>query len=335
MLLSKEEYITKLAIIWGADPNTIDIVKALHNDKFEKMYHEYLKSNGETKRITGCVDLDKLKYIELNQKFDSKDASFANGWLVLPDFQKLLLKNVLTDKYSNKSRFYCLCNHLVIPKICSKLGLESANYFLAQKGDKKGIYIITPDFLEKDEELKTGQDISKEMFILGLSNTTEDNIEISERFMNLNSGREEEREDIKQALIKQTVLWYIIKNLDQSKRNWAIRKGNKGIRLAPNYDYDFCLDAVEDGAEYTRVNDENIEEIVNKYRKLQWFRKWLEESVFKLHIQACFLDGKRLLPGKYESIYDEYTQNSTNVIRNRINRIQEICMNVPIEPDIC
>lgn len=335
MLLSKEEYITKLAIIWGANSKTINIVKTFHNETFEKMYQEYLKSNGEAQKITGCVDLDKLKYIESNQKFDSKDASFASGWLILPNFQKLLLKNILTDKYSNKSRFYCLCNHLVIPKICSKLGLESANYFLAQKEDKKGIYIITPDFLEKDEELKTGQDISKEMFILGLSNTTEDNIEISERFLNLNGGKEGEREDIKQALIKQTVLWYIIKNLDQSKRNWAIRKGNKGIRFAPNYDYDFCLDAVEDGAEYTRVNDENIEEIVNKYRELPWFRKWLEESVFKLDIQACFLDGKRLLPGKYESMYDEYTQNSTNIISNRINRIQEICMNVPIEPDIC
>lgn len=335
MLLSKEEYITKLAIIWGADSSTVDIVKRLHNDEFEKMYYEYLKSNGATKSITGCVDLDKIKYIESNERFSSKDASFASVWLILPDFKKLLLKNVLTDKYSNKSRFYCLCNHLVIPKICSKIGLESADYFLAKKEDKKGIYIITPNFLEKAEELKTGQDISKEMVILGLSNATEDNIEISERFLNFNGGSKQERENIQQSLIKQTILWYIIKNLDQSKRNWAIRKGSKGIRLAPNYDYDFCLDAVEDGAEYTRVNDENIELIVNNYMKLSWFKKWIEDTVFKLDVKDCFLSGKKLLPDKYALMYDEYTENSTNAIESRIGKIQEICMNVPIEPDIC
>lgn len=334
MLLSKEEYITKLAIIWGASLDNIDLIKSIHRDSFENMYQEYLKINGDTQKITGVVNLDEIKYLKSNQRFDSKDASFASGWLILPDLERILIKNILTDKYSSKSKFYCLCNHLVIPRICKSLHLESANYFLAQKDDKQGIYIVTPDFLEEGEELKTGQDISRQMHILGLSNTTEDNIDISERFVNFNSGREEECEAIKQELIKQTVFWYIIKNLDQSKRNWAIRNGKKGIRFAPNYDYDFCLDAVEDGAEYTRVNDENIEKIVNKYKDLPWFREWLEESVLKLDVQACFSGGKKLLPSKYASMYDEYLENSTNIMRNRINRIQEIYVEVPIEPDI-
>lgn len=331
MLLSKEEYITRLAIIWGANLDTINIIKRTNNSKFEGMYEDYLNSNGKKQKLTGCVDLDKLKYIESNQRFKTKEASFANSWLILPDLQKLLLKNVLTDKYSNKSKFYCLCNHLVIPRICSDLELESANYFFAQKQDKRGIYILTPNFLNENEELKTGQDISNDIFIFGLSNSTEDNIEIAQRFINLNRGTEDESEHIKQAIIKQTIFWYIIKNLDQSKRNWGIIKGSNGIRFAPNYDYDFCLDSVEDGAEYTRVNDKNIESVINKYKKLPWFGKWLEDTVFKLDTEHCFSESKKLLPDKYASVYDEYTKNSVNVIKSRINKIKEIYMPIPIE----
>ena len=328
MILNKDEYANKITSLMEIDEENKKIFISRNSLTIDKMYEEYKKNGGKKVDLSRCKDVDEITHLKIANSFEVKDASFASNWIVLPDLQKVLVKNILTDKYTKKERFYSLCNHLICPEISNKLGQESAEYYISQ--NKNGICLITPSFLQTGEKLISGHQINK-MRITPGQISIERELDNLESFILCNHGSNEDIEESKRNYIKQAIFWYITENRDQADRNWGEIVSNNGCRYAPNFDYDFCFGKEDFGPGNYRVSDQNIGAAISKYKDQPWFIEWFKNKVVGLDIESVSKRVEECIPDKYKGSFEEYMGNAKDTIQKKISKVKDIVIPMDID----
>ena len=261
----------------------------------EDEYCNYLNKNKIDKNKFEEIANSRQNYFEYDDKgrilldfkkisestLDVSRYSTPKGWFMFSNTNMVLLKNIFGDVYRNLSREDYLVskyNPVLMPHVAKQFKLRSAEYlFATDKKDKRLTYILTPSFLNKQEELIEGNEI--------LENPKELNVSEILNQINKYCKKEninvEEIIDIERTFIKQTIFNKFIKQSDENNGNWGIIKDTLSARMAPMYDFD-CSCEIDKNSKHERKADNGkteLEDILIQYKDEKWLQKYLKEII--------------------------------------------------------
>lgn len=335
--LNKDDYLRKALKIWGIDDKYIEdrIKNRMGITPMEELY-KYYNLEEESKLVfndEGRVDLDKIKFeksmIEVN------NSSKAYGWIILPDLSTGLLKIGLEQKdkeVGTKSRYATL----VSMSVAKETGIESATYYLTTNKINDKVknelgYIYTPNFLKEGGELISGLSIATDSEVMTelRGNMNSNDMARIEKALTiyLNNRRfsEEEIEETRKNLIKQCIISKILSNKDEANRNWGIIiSEQRNVKLAPMYDFEYCLQDKYEVSKREINGSENLNEFIKYYSKEEWFNEWIHNRVLNLDMDNVYkgvLDTCKIsVPNNYKEEFKNRIEQSINTIRNVYNK---------------
>lgn len=204
----------------------------------------------------GRIDLDKIPNMLIPNGI-AATAWYADGWYFLPTEELCLKKKMLSfmgqyKKFEENKFQPEEYNAMICPALAEMFGLTSAKYFMAK--EKGTEYMLTPNFLEKGEELihiarieefATGKKQSTNA-IQGASKRISDMYRYLEKYL---ESHEFEGEKLDESQKNKVLLQFLeqkffnrfIKSTDEHVFNTAIIIKGKDVKMSPMYDYDFTL----------------------------------------------------------------------------------------------
>lgn len=315
--MTLEEYIQKLKEKIGKK-----YYEKLKFSQIKKAYKEYYELKGKN-----AVDnIDKLNLVNNSffQKNNIECSYFSEFWIVLFDLNEYLLKKIPDYRYFKKQeKSDAIANAMILPRLIQKTGMKSAKYYLVDwvVDDSVQTYIdmffITPNFLEKGDELFNLSDI--------ITNNEKDFCKIEE---NLRKELELRHFDIKniesfiEDFRKTLFLNAFIENTDVSLDNISYIINNKKIRIAPMYDFDFCCGDESYLDKKIRINGSTeLTNILAYYKNDENLMKWIKEQILTLDINSI-VSEKLTLPNRanlnetQKNYYIDYFERRKSIVKD-------------------
>lgn len=263
--------------------------------QIKKAYDEYCELKGNN--AVDIVDRINLVNVTFFQKNNIENSYFSEFWMVLFDLNEYLLKRIPDNRFfKKKGEADAISNAMILPRLIENTGIKSAKYYLVDwiVDDSIQTYIdtffITPNFLEKGDELFNLKDIvsSVEMDFGKIEVNLRKELELRHfDIENINSFIEEFRKDI--------FLNSFIENTDVSLNNISYIINNKKIRIAPMYDFDFCCGVESYVDKKIRINGSTeLTSILEHYKNDKNFVKWIEEQILTLDIKSIVSENSTL-----------------------------------------
>lgn len=282
---------------------------------------------------------------------------FVNCWIKLTDKaflegssysgKKAIIKEYVVDKcsgyYSEEEEEILMANNFILPELAKQFEVASAKYFNVVFDDcsklknddnyitigkrKKQIiipnqrYLLSPSFLEQDEEMIHLSDI--------FDNSTEDNVNKMimgiEKFLKLRGFLESDIKKVKEDFIRQCIFNKFIGYSDEHNMNAVIiisvKNKIKRVRFGQSYDFDFSsgvynlIDGQLNPRAYFRRSDDGKSTLISmlKQFKGEFEKEYLTKIIKNINIEQAIeiaeeRFGYRLLLDSREqfiSFYDE------------------------------
>ena len=238
-----------------------------------------------------------------------------------------LVKSYIVTKapehYSGYEKELAIANNFVMPEIAKQFQLEAAEYYNVvfedceelQKNEnfknyggikKQKIvpnkrYLLTPSFMNNNEELVHFGDILRYYSELRVSNMLED----IEKYLQRRHVPKTDIEKIKQDFIKQCIFHKFINFTDEHNLNSGIlvSKDNEGIRarLAPCYDLDFATviyNSISDAnipRTFLRKSDDGKFDLTSMLKQFKgdFEKDYLKEVIPKINIEEAIKTGEK------------------------------------------
>ena len=144
-------------------------------------------------------------------------------------------------------------------------------------------------------------------------------------YLNNRRFSEEEIEETRKNLIKQCIISKILSNKDEANRNWGIIiSKQRNVKLAPMYDFEYCLQDKYEVSKREINGSENLNEFIKYYSKEEWFNEWIHNRVLNLDMDNVYkgvLDTCKIsVPNNYKEEFKNRIEQSINTIRNVYNK---------------
>ena len=284
-------------------------------DYFKNFMESYL--NGGLDKIeydeSGAIDLTKNLYLVQPRFFAGRTGAFFDGWIIMTNGETYMVKEPLNYKsgFSCVRNPYCKYAPLIASEIAKQLGIDTAEYFLANQWNGKRI--ITPNVLKENEEM-LHIDVDDEEVLK--NNFISDSLKLIEELLITRRFSPEEIEKTKFEFLKQEFLAKVIGLKDQKPDNSPLiisidEQGKKHIRMAPMMDYDYSFEiAEEEGIRLTSRRADNgksdIKSFMEQYKDYPEFKEFVEQAIQKFDMKAVFrkIYEERHMP-KFNDYKDE------------------------------
>lgn len=271
------------------------------------------------------IDLKKLKY-HVSERNVQEDCSFGIEWIVFEsDLTTSLLKNPIGNilrgcGYSKDELARAEYNPLIVPQIARQFQVDSAQYLWAKRINTR--CLLTPSFLQDDDELIEGNDILPEELLLEFN--TDKILEYLNRYLSLRNISEEDISLINKNFIKQTIFNRFIEQEDEHHGNWGIITENRRAKLAPVYDTDFsCGITKKRGTGTKRIcnnGDSSLSSVIMQYKELPWMKDFLFDIIKNFNIEQVYKDMKYYTNVDIEEKYKDYY---TNYLEKRLIELEK------------
>ena len=251
-------------------------------EDYRRAYTEYVNSNGERIPRKHNIDLIRDPYFVINQNVRGY---FSQFWLILSDLNKYLLKELPDGKfYQNHLDLYSRVNSRVVPKIIRKAGLESAEYYIVNwvmddsASTWEDDFFLTPSFLKEEDEMLSIKDILGQECL---------DVEVLEkrlrRELELRKFPKKNINMFIQELRKEICMSEIIDNTDISSENMSVIFNNGFVRMAPMYDFDFCMGNRATANKHFKVKGScGLKAVLDYYKDDEEIKDWLVNKVSKI-----------------------------------------------------
>ena len=263
-------------------------------EDYERAYAEYRRLKGKRAPETHKVDLSKEPYFIITQNVKG---FFSQCWIILSDLNKYLLKELPDAKfYKNRTDFFSRANARVVPKIVRATGLKSAEYYIANWVMDDSVSTWEDDFLLTPSFLKDGDEMLNFKDILGQDCMDIDVLEKRLRKeLELRRFKTKDIAKFIQELRKEICMSEILDNSDMSSENMSVIFNNNSVRIAPMYDYDFCMGNESTANRHFKIRGmEGLHAVLSYYKDDVELMKWLREKVLTI-------DFEKMIANEFES----------------------------------
>lgn len=323
-LLTLEEYIQKIKEIV---PNTISA--SIRQEDYEKAYAEYCKLNGRRTPDIFRVDLIRTPYFVQNHNVKGY---FSQFWLILSDLNKYLLKELPSGRFfTDKLGMYTRDNALVVPRVIKAAGLDTAEYYLVNwimddsANTWEDDFLLTPSFMRDGDEMLSFRDIiGRECLDIEVIENT------MRRELQLRHFKKKNIDRFMQELRKKICMSEIIDNTDISLENLSVIFNNGNVRMAPLYDFDFCMGNEATMRRHFKVNgQEGLSAVLDYYKDDENLIKWLREKVLTIDIDKVVsikvsTPNRGLVGKEARYVYKDFWKQQIDVIKSFLELKQDI-----------
>lgn len=319
--LTLEEYIQKIKELV---PDS-----QLRQEEYEKAYAEYNKLKGRRTPDVIIVDLLKNPYFMESQ---SVKGYFSLFWLRLSDLNSYLLKELPSWRFfSDRIGLYTRDNALVVPRLVKAAGLDSAEYYLVNWVMDDSVttweddFLLTPSFLKDGDEMLSFKDIFGQECL---------DIEIIEktlvRELQLRHFKKKNIDRFIQDLRRKICMSEIINNTDISSENMSIIINNGVVRMAPLYDFDFCMGNVASNKKNFKVRGkEGLASVLEYYKDDEDLIKWIREKVLTIDIDRVVSikvsgPNRGLVSKESKYVFKDFWKQQMEIVKEFIDHTQNI-----------
>lgn len=319
--LTLNEYIQKIKELV---PNS-----KLRQEEYGKAYAEYCKLEGRRTPDVLRVDLIRMPFFMENQNVKGY---FSQFWLRLSDLNRYLLKELPSGRFFSDSLGFCTRdNALVVPRIVKGAGLDAAEYYLANWVMDDSVstwedeFLLTPSFLKDGDEMLSLRDIFGQECL---------DIELVEnklvRELQLRHFKKKNIDRLVQELRREICMSEIIDNTDISSENMSIIINSGVVRMAPLYDFDFCMGNEAVNKKHFKVNGkEGLAPVLEYYKDDENLIKWLREKVLTIDIDKAVSikvsSPNRWLVGKKSKyMYKDFWKQQMEIVKAFIDHTQNV-----------
>ena len=319
--LTLDEYTQKIQCI-------VPDITQYRREDYQTSYAEYCKLNGRRTPDAIKVDLIRNPYFAENSNVRG---CFSQFWLILSDLNKYLLKEIPNPRFfRNGSGMYTRDNALIVPRVISAAGLECAEYYLVNWVMDDSVstweddFLLTPSFLKDDDEMLSFKDI------LGRECLDVEIIERNlRRELELRHFREKNINRFMQDLRRKICMSEIIDNTDMSSENMSVIFNNGTVRVAPLYDFDFCMgnEAVVN-RHFKIKGQQGLLAVLDYYKDDKELVKWLEERILTINMNQIVsvkesTQNRGLVCKEARYVYKDFWEQQIDTIRKFLIKIQE------------
>lgn len=297
----------------------------------------------------GNLVLSERDYCD--SRIDIRKYNYCKKWILLRNLSMAIVKSRIPDKeeankYSKSEREVLVANNFLMPVLADVFQLEAAEYYNARFTDKKDkdfnpnqIYLLSPSFLRKNEEL------------VHLANIVgEDELQVSkmlekiEGWLRLRKCPETDIERVKMDFIKQTIFNRYIDFSDEHNLNAGIIVNSDGTvsskaRMAPSYDTDYSAGVYNQlggriPITFMRSADNggtDLKSIILQYKDLPWMQQYLKEVISNLNIPEAIEQASKngnlklsdATVNKYMRFFDRQNKELRDAYRQAYDRSLE------------
>lgn len=217
-------------------------------------------NNPEFRTEEGYLDLDKIPYTKLKKYY--WEGHYSLGYVMFPDESIFFMKN--TEKNDKIHLF----NNIIIPEIAKQAGIETAFYLIAYSANNDKLYLLSPNFLNKNEELIYDFEmVNKSLY----TNNDEiyKNLDIdfllNNRYNYLSSRGVPAKhiEKMQNEFLIQSFFSKFIDQTDEKMENTALIVDGNDYRLAPLFDTDYSTLSANYGVRRYVDNDKRKNDLTS------------------------------------------------------------------------
>lgn len=264
------------------------------------------------------INLSQFNYHHFYDKC-LDEPKFAEKFIILEDNSIALLKMPLSSlhSYSGVLPYGKLdiqpdeYNPLISKKICNIANIECASYFLAS--ERPNNYILTPSFLNKDDELITGNNLVRKNEY-DINNILKD----LEQSLTLRRFNQDEINKIKDDFIKQCFISKFIGNIDEHSYNFGIILNDRHIKLAPFFDLEYSFGICDEslGRDRHIDGDSSLNKFIENFKDYPGFLEFVNNLITKINIEKLFISVEANTGIKADTFLRNFF---TNFINKQIN----------------
>lgn len=322
-ILTLEEYIQEIKEIIPEKDRKFRL------DDYEKAYAEYKQLKGRRTPELHKVDLLRSPFF---MKTQNVQGFFSQFWLVLSDLNMYLLKEIPEGKFFKKNiNLYSRINASVVPKVIMEAGLESAEYYIANWVMDDSVstweddFLLTPSFLKSGDEMLSFKDIlGQECLDIGILERR------LRREFELRHFSKKSIDKFINDFRKEICMSEIIDNTDTSLNNMSVIFNNGAVRMAPMYDFDFCMGNKSIAGRHFKVGEaEGLKAVLNYYKDDIELMKWLEGIVLKINFE-------QIISGEFDKRNNDifnYRQNYVAFWKSKMQIIKD-CINLGLNKEL-
>ena len=298
-------------------------------EDFEKAYQEYCKLKGRKILDTIRIDLLKEPYFIENSNVKGY---FSQFWLVLSDLNKYLLKEIPSGRFFlDQKGLYTRDNAIIVPRLIKYAGLDTAEYYFVNWIMDDSVntwedeFLLTPSFLKEGDELLSFKDILGQECL---------DIEILEKRLRkeleLRHFNRKNIEEFMKDLRRKICMSEIIDNTDISGENMSIIINNGSVRVAPLYDFDFCMGNKAIVRKHFKVRgQEGLAAVLEYYKDdedvINWLRKYVMTiDINKLVSMKVSTPNRGLIEKEARYMYKDFWKQQMDIIKKFVEFKQHL-----------
>lgn len=266
---------------------------------------------------------------------DVRKYNYCKKWILLRNWKMALIKNRIPDKenegkYSQAEKEILITNNFLMPILASVFQVESAEYYNARFNNRKDkdfnpnqIYLVSPSFLRRDDELIHLANIAGEKEFRASTIISK-----IQEWLRLRKCPETDIERTTMDFIKQTIFNRFIDFSDEHNLNAGIivssnEAGITRAKMAPSYDTDYSAGVYNQMSTvpivHMRMTDKgqtDLESMIMQFKDLPWMKQYLKEVISNINIpealsQALQNGNTKLSEAaqkRYTRFFDRQTQ---------------------------
>ena len=277
-----------------------------HFHDFFEMYKKGEKSISYDN--DGYIDFNKTPFLKQPVLYAQKAGQYTDGYYILPD-DSIFIAKIPLHYHRNKSQVSdsnCIYNAIVAEGIAEELGVSTSENMLS-KLDNGQVRLLSKYFLNPNEELIDFYDHEEGNRISGVYNELYSSL-------SLRNYSQKQIDSTCMEFLKQEFLAKLIGLQDQKCNNTGIiistdELGNKSVRMAPMFDYDYSFKPAENVGYRIRFSNDgtgNIDSFIKDFSYNSEFLDFVKNSVESLDMEKVY---ERIYKSKGLEFFKNYKEN--------------------------